>query len=348
MTYVSSWRTLLRPQRLEIIQQIERILDSKVLVFITGDRMGLETRIAMDEYPLIFKHLSAIGSQRRVALFIYTAGGDTMAAYGIANLVRQYADAYSVLIPYKALSAGTLIALGANKIFMTRGGILSPIDPSVQSALGPRVSHPAMPSIQVVVPVSVEDSSGFHRLAKDEWKLNDANLSEAFKALAGNVHPLALGAVHRAREQIAFLATNLLSYHIKSEPEVAKIVNALTKERFSHGYLIGKKEAKNVLGLPIQDENQELEEKMSELFAHYESLLELHVPYNQEALLGDQDSTRATFNRGIIESTLTTHVFRTIKSIRRATPTTPPETGLPQEGYIERNQQEAWVEDKEV
>ncbi len=93
----------MREDRLKIISELEKLIDTKILVFITGDRRGMETRIAMDSYPLLFKHLSKMGSSEQLAVFLYTPGGDALAAYGIANLVRQFTDSYSVIVPYKAL-----------------------------------------------------------------------------------------------------------------------------------------------------------------------------------------------------------------------------------------------------
>ncbi len=338
----------MREERLKLISELEQLTNTRILVFINGDRRGMETRIAMDVYPLVFKHLTNIDLTKQLAIFLYTPGGDALAAYGIANLVRQFAESYRVIIPYKALSAGTLIALGANEVIMTRGGLLGPIDPSVQSALGPRVPIPGAPNLTATVPVNVEDVIGFHKLATEEWKLQDeASWAQAFKSLNDNVHPLALGAVHRAREQIAFLAGTLLSYHTKNSATVKRIVNLLTRERFSHGYLIGRREAKDILHLRIAAVSSQIEAKITELFAKYESLLELNTPYNQEAVLGAQNSITVSFYRGIIESSFTTHVFKTVKTISRVS-FNQPGTGILQEGYTERNQQEAWVEDKQV
>lgn len=338
--------TLLREDRIRILSELEKVIGMKILVFITGDRRGMETRIAMDAYPLIFKHLSNLDTSKGLAIFLYTPGGDTLAAYGIANLIRQFTVSYSVIIPYKALSAGTLITLGANAILMARSGLLSPIDPSVTTPVGPRVPVPGAPNLQVTVPVNVEDVSGFHKLATDEWGLKEEeSWSKAFGSLTDNVHPLALGAVHRAREQIAFLATTLLANHMKSRERIKRVVTLLTRERFSHGYLIGRREAKEVLHLPLVEVNPALEAKIVELFTQYENLLELNIPYNQEAILGANETAPATFNRGIVESSYTTHVFRTVRTITRVTST---QVGFPQEGYSERNQQEAWIEDKTV
>jgi hypothetical protein len=43
-------------------------------------------------------------------------GGETLAAWRLVNLLRIYCDELEILIPMKALSAGTLICIGADKL----------------------------------------------------------------------------------------------------------------------------------------------------------------------------------------------------------------------------------------
>jgi len=54
----------------------------------------------------------------------------------------------------KALSAGTLIFIGADTLVMTKQAALGPIDPSVNNPLNPQVTMGNQP--MGVVPVSVE------------------------------------------------------------------------------------------------------------------------------------------------------------------------------------------------
>ena len=107
-----------RAERMNLIGQIEKMTDSRVLVLMLGDRRGLETRIAPDVKPFCQEHLMRMGHQKKISLYIYSTGGITIAGYALANLLREFSDSYDVIIPFKAWSCATLIALGADNIIM--------------------------------------------------------------------------------------------------------------------------------------------------------------------------------------------------------------------------------------
>ena len=113
-------------KRLELIKKLEAKRGSRVVAYITGDRQGgLETRIGMDVFPFFYDVLAHLGgTSERIDLFLYSTGGATMAAWGLVNLLREFCSKLSVLVPFKAHSSGTLIALGADEIVMTRTGQL--------------------------------------------------------------------------------------------------------------------------------------------------------------------------------------------------------------------------------
>lgn len=336
-----------RSERKSIIDSIERNRGSKVLVYITGDRRGLETKISDDIFPMIHKHLIQIGHQKKIDLFIYSTGGITIAGYALVNLIREYCDKFNVIIPFKALSTATLISVGADEIIMTPMAQLSPIDPSVQHPLGPIVQIPGQPGGQIA-PVNVEDVNAFIDLAKQETHLkNEESMKMVFEQLAVKIHPLVLGAVQRSREQIAFLASNLMRFHCDDENKIDSVVKILTRERFSHSYLIGKKESKEALRLNIIDPTEELSTSIIALFDAYSRILELDIPYNPELYLSTSDSGIFDFNRGIIESTNLTHIYRTKREIKRAQ-MTQPGVPFPVVGYQERVMQEGWVEDNTI
>ena len=81
----------MRAQRETLIQQLEASRNSKVLLFFTGDRRNLETKIASDVYDVFVNHLDKIGMVQKLSLFLYTRGGDTLAAWSLVNLVRHFA-----------------------------------------------------------------------------------------------------------------------------------------------------------------------------------------------------------------------------------------------------------------
>lgn len=333
-------------RRKVLIAKLEKEFDAKVITVVTGDRQGMETRIAPDILPLVSEHLSRMNGTKKIALYLYTPGGDTISGWGLVNLIRQYCDELLVLIPFRALSCGTLIALGAEKIVMGRHGLISPIDPSVASPFNPTVQRVDGQG-QIVLPVSVEDMVGFLDLARKELELkSNESLVQILRVLAEKVHPLALGAVYRAREQNCSLATRLLSMHNKNENSVKKIVNLLTQELPTHSYLIGRREAIEDIGLDITIPSDKAEKLMWDLYKEYENWLRLTSPVSAELDLGDNDRKTVRYERAAVESiqskTLVQHIFTTDKILIRMSVTHPGAQG-PVDQIMERAVFQGWV-----
>lgn len=335
-------------ERSKIIREIETLTSSRLICYVTGDRRGLETRIAGDILPLIYDHLRGIGSVPRLNIFLYTVGGDALAGWALVSLFREFCETLGVIIPFRALSCGTLISLGADELIMAKGAQLSPVDPSLASPYNPPVQGQMPPGAVPILPVSVEDVIGYLHLAREEAGIKgDEGISKIMVVLSEKVHPMALGAVYRSREQIGLLATKLLAAHEKNQAKRRKIVNTLTKELPSHQYLINRKEAKG-LGLKISEPPRELDELVWNLFRDYEKQLQLNIPYNPEAILGTTESITSTFDRAFIESLkpkhrVKTHVFRTTREIKRVQ-SSQPGIPFPMVGIQERNIEERWVE----
>ena len=230
---------------------------------------------------------------------------------------------------------------------MTPMGQLSPIDPSIEHPLGPTVQIPGQPGGRIA-PVNVEDVNAFVDLAKTEFSLKtEESLQKVFDLLASRINPVTLGAVRRVTEQIAFLASNLMKYHCKDEDLIKKVTGTLIRERFSHDYIISRKEAKETLGLNIVNPDQTLTDFIIGLFDAYNVIIQMDVPYTPETVLRNADSGIFSFNRAIIESSALTHVFRTTKEVRRIQ-VTQQNIPIPVMGYQERVLDERWVEDNQM
>src|SRR3989339_2091681 len=110
------------------IQQIEKLRKSRVITYLTSDRQGpVNARVASDIIPLISKQLQTIGKTQNIDLFLYSTGGDTLVPWRLVSMIREYCNKFSVLVPYKAHSAASMISLGADEIVMTDLSELSPI-----------------------------------------------------------------------------------------------------------------------------------------------------------------------------------------------------------------------------
>lgn len=106
--------------RIPLLNAISDERKSSVISYMTGDRRQLETQISPEVIDLFVEHLDEIGPTSKISLLLYTSGGDTAAAWRLVNLLHTFCDELEVIVSAKALSAGTLISLGANNIVMTK------------------------------------------------------------------------------------------------------------------------------------------------------------------------------------------------------------------------------------
>ncbi|WP_163831143.1 SDH family Clp fold serine proteinase [Spartinivicinus ruber] len=287
-------------QRLDIYKDIEKQRNSKIIVFITGDRPGLETQIHSEVYDYFVNHLDKIGVTAKISLYLYTRGGNTLAAWSIVNLIRLFCDELEVIIPAKCHSAGTLMALGANIIIMTKQATLGPIDPSIHTALNPQIEGAPVTS---KFPVSVEAIQGFTELAREEYGISsDETLGNVLLKLSEKVHPLVLGEAYRTRSQIKMLADRLISHQLQEQEKKEKIINFLCSESGSHDYTINRREAKNDLGLAIENPSEELYTLIKKLYDDIHEELKLTETYDPSSLLGTDEAKEYELKRSIIES----------------------------------------------
>ena len=272
------------------IQQIEKLRKSRVITYVTSDRSGpVNARVAMDIIPIISKQLQTIGKTTNIDLFLYSTGGDTMVPWRLVSMIREYCDKFSVLVPYKAHSAATMIALGSDEIVMSDLSELSPIDPSTANVFNP----PDPQNLQNKIPISVEDVMAYFDLAKNKFGIkSDKELALIFnKFVEANpqIHPLALGNINRMHNLIRILAKRLLKSHkmpIKEE-EIEKIVDYFTEKLYSHQYIIGRKEAKKDLNLKtVHYADSLLSKTMTDLYEEYKREMDLSTLWNPENELG--------------------------------------------------------------
>jgi ClpP class serine protease len=64
-------------------------------------------------------------------IVLHTPGGLVLAALQIARAIHEHKAKTTVFVPHYAMSGGTLIALAADEIVMSRHAVLGPIDPQL-------------------------------------------------------------------------------------------------------------------------------------------------------------------------------------------------------------------------
>ncbi|MBW6410718.1 SDH family Clp fold serine proteinase [Clostridium weizhouense] len=284
--------------RKSLIKEISEIRNSKVICYICGDRKNVSIRIAPDIIPIFYNQLKNIDKNDKIDLILYTKGGDVLTALRLVELIYEFTDNFSVIVPYKAYSSGTLICLGASEIVMGKMSELSPVDPNIITPFNTKDND-----LQNQLPINVEDVYSFISLAKDIVGIKtDESLMNMFMKLTQYVHPLAAGSVYRTHALIRSIAKKLLLIHMdyKDEYKINEIVNILTERLPSHNYMITRKEAKEDIKLPVTYCDDAFEKKIWDLYKTYENDFMLNTPFVAENC-ADNNGDFSVYS-GIIET----------------------------------------------
>ncbi len=294
-----------RKKRISFIQKLEKERKSKVIVYITSDRVPRQfcsADIASDVLPLFYAHLKEIGKVKKISLCIRSLGGKLDAPWPLVNIIREYCQELEVIVLTKAMSAATLIALGANKIVMTPLSQLSPIDPKKDIITKDGKN----------IPLEVEDIISFINLAKERISIKEQiPLSEILKSLVADVPTYQLGSVHRTHSLIRRISLSLLNLHLKEKERIESIVEHLTEKLFSHQHFINRKEAKELIGFGniIEYAEKELEALIDTIDNNYSNELEMTKPLEPLKVLGKKNEIDYKSKRAIIESVSKINTF---------------------------------------
>lgn len=284
-----------------------------MIAYITGDRQPIGSMIVEDAVRPLYEHLLFLGKNKKIDLLLYSRGGDVSVPWRIVSMFREFCDEFSVLVPYKAHSAATLISLGADKIIMGKKAELSPIDPTLRKVTAGEIAGPPQE-------ISVEDVNSYISFIRERANINDQSaLAQMVSILANNLAPLTLGSVNRQNSHIRLVARKLLTSRKEKldESKINSIIETLTEKIYSHGHAIGRKEAHEI-GLPIEMSEEPLENALWSLYLEYERFLNLAEPLDPlVTLTGKEEEHLEQISIAIIESENKNHVFTTRIDFKR-------------------------------
>jgi len=308
-----------RKARVKLIREIQDSRGSTVLVYFTGDRRPFGSQMAEDAVIPLYEHLLALANatpeSKQLDLFLYSRGGNVSVPWRVVTMIREFCEEFCVLIPYKAHSAATMVALGADRTVMGKKAELSPIDPTLRRAV---IGEATIPPPEI----SVEDVSSYIAFMQERANINDQSaLAQVMSQLANQLTPLTLGSVNREYSHIRLVARKLLTSRREKieESKIAIIIESLTEKMYSHGHAIGRKEADET-GLPIDMPDDSLETLMWALYKEYETMLQLSEPVDAEELLireNKDEHTEEQIPIAVIESLPKLHVFGINSVFRR-------------------------------
>lgn len=197
--------------------------------------------------------------KRRLVVNLETNGGYIESAERIANIIRHHYNVVDFVVTTFAMSAGTVLVMSGDNIYMDYAGTLGPIDP--------QVSPPGRGDILVPALGYLEQ---YQRLIEKSW---DSDLTPAELAyLIQNFDPAELYAYEQERQlSITLLEEWLVKYKFKNwkttrtkgvnvtetmkKDRAAKVAHKLndTEHWHSHSRGISMQVARSYLNLEIND-----------------------------------------------------------------------------------------------
>ena len=234
---------------LRLIAEYNKISKRYLLIYSADiSKPQFQNSIDMDDYYIISDLLNEQSKYREIDVYLETPGGSGEATEAIANLLHRHHDSVNYVIAGEAKSAGTIMALSGNEIYMTETGSLGPID--AQSRIGRSV-------------VSAHDYMEWVKTKQEEAKNGGLNHFDA--TMVAQISPGEIYGIQNALEFAVDLVTDWLpkykfskwsiteSSHKKvtldmkkkRAKEIAKNLTDHTKWR-SHGRSLGIDELNNI------------------------------------------------------------------------------------------------------
>lgn len=263
-------------ERKKLYEEIEKVREHPLITYVTSIRPGVSANIASDAIRHIEDQLLQLPQDtKKLDLIVGSHGGDGLAAWRIVSIIREFLGAkgnLTVLVPHHAFSAATLLALGADEIYMHPFACLGPIDPQI-----------TVTSKDGQQKFAYQDLIAFAEFLREEGKLTEQpQISELLKFLMQEIKPSVVGASKRSSSQSVVMAQKLLSTHMSSGSDAQKaqvIAESLNRSFFSHGHAVSRTEAKD-LGLKIAAEKPELSQILWKVHLDLEQELKEREPFN--------------------------------------------------------------------
>ncbi len=191
-----------------------------------------------------------------LAFLLYTPGGVTEVAEKMVDIIRYHYKEVWYVVPDQAMSAGTVLCMSGDKIYMDYSSALGPVDPQILANDGQLV--PALGYLDQV-----------NRMTQ---KSEDGTLTDAEFAILQNQDLATLRKYEQARDlSVSLLKDWLVKYKFKNwnthsnsgkkvsddeklqrAQEIAEALSDHTKWH-SHGRMIGTKTLTDELHLKIED-----------------------------------------------------------------------------------------------
>lgn len=268
MTQQAIYRDVISPNdaraRQQLIKEIQPSLNGDLIIYTANSSHPFS--FIMQQDVLLFEDLLSTSTSKVGYLMLTSPGGDPNAAEKLIIMCRErFTKGFYTIIPNYAKSAGTMIALGSDKILMGYLAELGPIDPQLQMGPMPGPSLPARSFID-----------GLENIRSNIKDKGDP--VQMYIPMLSRIRPELIAICQSAiSDSRGFAEKWLKNCMLKDNPKQAELVAKWLSEGNkykSHGKVIDYSEAKDTLKLNVEkiDKDSPMWRQIWELFArstHY-------------------------------------------------------------------------------
>jgi len=206
-------------------------------------------------------------------LIIDSGGGDIDMAVKIAKICEHYSDKFTVIDPFLAKSATTIIALSADDLILGKVGELGPIDPQVKH-----------PTLDMYFPASsIKNALEFLESSEDP----DIKIT-----MADKLDPLLIGAYIRSLDVSKQYLSEVRV--IKDSDNSEEIIQAFTEKYMDHGYPITHEICKQLsLNCSLNFADEELENLLYDI---HEGVIEFMQEDDMETIICSPNNGHITIH----------------------------------------------------
>ncbi|MBZ9571753.1 hypothetical protein KJA15_00205 [Patescibacteria group bacterium] len=238
----------------------------KSYLFIFNQPDKTEKMIRKENVYRVIKELDKIISKKEETIFhllLDSPGGNIYSAYKITNIFRSKCNQLITIIPYRAKSAATLMALGSNEIVMGPQSEIGPLDLPMEHPILEGIGHLsaldgirslellANKSLIMAFRIGGEIRQQVELSRKDSIQIALNFSKDYMKPIMAKFDPWLINMCERS-SCIAeeFTVEFLTKYMGKSEKEAYEISDELVRQFPEHSFSISAKRAED-MGLNI-------------------------------------------------------------------------------------------------
>ena len=126
--------------RRRIISEIEQARGSRVITMIHKRELwtgpGEDPEIVLEDAETVLQQIRSTPPDCPIDLILHTPGGVALAAEMMSMAIKFHPEKVTVIVPFYAMSGGSLMSLAADKIIMERYSMLGPVDPQIPTPDG--------------------------------------------------------------------------------------------------------------------------------------------------------------------------------------------------------------------